>query len=145
MSQTRVQHGDPHLFLREMADLGAEEIVDPLGRVQGDVADLLAGLGPPAAAAPSPSPGRPSEAVPFPDPMGRNTRPGSAAELDPFAGLDDFAAPARPASPAPAGLLDDFSDLGLPAVAAPGATGQRIDDLFGGSAGLGGDPLQPTE
>ena len=61
-------------------------------------ADLLAGLGPPAAAAPSPSPGRPSEAVPFPDPMGRNTRPGSAAELDPFAGLDDFAAPARPAS-----------------------------------------------
>ncbi|MBN8748578.1 FHA domain protein [Xylophilus ampelinus] len=111
-------------------------------------ADLLAGLGPaPAPAATSP---RAAAAAPaplaFPDPMGGGRAAGTpGGGVDPFADLLGPAASPASSSAAPptgGGLLDDFSDLGLPAASAPTASGQRIDELFGGvGGGLGGDPL----
>ncbi|MDI3382285.1 type VI secretion system-associated FHA domain protein TagH [Xenophilus aerolatus] len=102
-------------------------------------ADLLDGLGAPAPAAARPPPPLP-EPGPFADPMGSGAAPPPGGAADPFA---DLLGPGAGGAPAPASTapFDDFSDLGLPAAAAPIASGQRIDDLFGGVAGIGGDPL----
>ena len=105
-------------------------------------ADLLAGLGAaPAASAPAPvAAGRPADPMLFPNPLesgaGRSAQP---ATDDPFA---DLLGPAAGPAAAPRGsaALDDFSDLGIPSA----GKATSIDDLFGGSAGmggLGGDPL----
>ncbi|HZF86062.1 MAG TPA: type VI secretion system-associated FHA domain protein TagH [Burkholderiaceae bacterium] len=107
-------------------------------------ADLLDGLGAPApapnaVARPAATPSLP-EHGPFADPMGLGAAPPPDGAADPFA---DLLGPGAGGAPAPASTapFDDFSDLGLPAAAAPIASGQRIDDLFGGVAGIGGDPL----
>jgi FHA domain-containing protein len=110
-------------------------------------ADLLAGLGPPAAPAPapgrspapSPSSSSSADSLLFPDPMATGSRNAQAAQIDPFANLlgpDPASAPAGGL-----GALDDFSDLGAPPAHGKAA---GIDELFGGAAGgggIGGDPL----
>ncbi|MDN4591413.1 type VI secretion system-associated FHA domain protein TagH [Xenophilus aerolatus] len=107
-------------------------------------ADLLDGLGAPApvpsARARAPAPPPLPEPGPFADPMGLAAAPPPGGAADPFA---DLLGPGLGGAPAPASMapFDDFSDLGLPAASAPTASGQRIDDLFGGVAGIGGDPL----
>lgn len=102
-------------------------------------ADLLAGLAPSSAPSPTaPSASAPAEALLFPNPMESQPRNTRAAEVDPFADLlGPTPAAAQAAGP---GALDDFSDLGIPA----SGKATSIDDLFGGSAGVGGlgsDPL----
>ena len=96
-------------------------------------ADLLAGLGPAVRpAAPAASAPVEQDSAFFPDPLG--ALPAQARDpVDPFAGLGGGGQRAGAAS------LEDFSDLGLPSA----GQGARIDDLFGGSGGigLGGDPL----
>ncbi len=132
-------------------------------------ADLLAGLGGPAASAPASAfapartatPSAPSvaPAAPFPapsgasaldadwfaDPLGTAPPRAGGAAVDPVADL--LGGPSPAASPSPArgaggaSALDDFAGIGLPP-AAPGSAG--IDSLFGGMGGLGdfgADPL----
>ncbi|MDM0039722.1 type VI secretion system-associated FHA domain protein TagH [Variovorax sp. J22G21] len=103
-------------------------------------ADLLAGLGP-APAAPSPAPAaarRPADPMLFPNPLESGAgRSAQSAADDPFA---DLLGPGPAAAPRGPAALDDFSDLGIPSA----GKATSIDDLFGGSAGmggLGGDPL----
>ncbi|MGJ7495230.1 type VI secretion system-associated FHA domain protein TagH [Variovorax sp. RT4R15] len=104
-------------------------------------ADLLAGLGP-APAAPAPAPAAARRAADpmmlFPNPLESGAgRSAQAAVDDPFA---DLLGPGPAAAPRGPGALDDFSDLGIPSA----GKATSIDDLFGGSAGMGGmggDPL----
>ncbi|CAN7199745.1 type VI secretion system-associated FHA domain protein TagH [Variovorax paradoxus] len=110
-------------------------------------ADLLAGLGSPAPAAPAAArasgarTAAPASADPllFPDPMESGSRNAQAAQVDPFA---DLLGPTPSAAPAAGfGALDDFSDLGAPPAHGKAA---GIDELFGGmggGGGIGGDPL----
>ena len=110
-------------------------------------ADLLAGLGSPAPAAPAAARASgaraavPASADPllFPDPMESGSRNAQAVQVDPFANLLGPTPSSAPA--AGLGALDDFSDLGAPPAHGK-ATG--IDELFGGvggGGGIGGDPL----
>ncbi|QNK70957.1 type VI secretion system-associated FHA domain protein TagH [Variovorax sp. PAMC26660] len=101
-------------------------------------ADLLAGLGSPAAAKPA-APAPPADAMLFPDPMESGSRNAHAAQVDPFANLLGPTPASAPA--AGLGALDDFSDLGAPPAHGKAA---GIDALFGGmdsGGGIGGDPL----
>ncbi|MDM0054665.1 type VI secretion system-associated FHA domain protein TagH [Variovorax fucosicus] len=103
-------------------------------------ADLLAGLGPaPAAPAPAPAAARRSaDPMLFPNPLESGAgRSAQSAADDPFA---DLLGPGPAAASRGPAALDDFSDLGIPSA----GKATSIDDLFGGSAGmggLGGDPL----
>ena len=136
------------LAVRAVAQQPAALLPAGSGALSADAdpfADLLAGLAP-AAAAPSGRASTAAAAAPaqrqadpllFPNPMEGGALRGAPAAVDPFA---DLLGPAPGAAgPAP-GALDDFSDLGIPS----GGKATSIDDLFGGSAGiggLGGDPL----
>ncbi|AMM25113.1 type VI secretion system-associated FHA domain protein TagH [Variovorax sp. PAMC 28711] len=119
---------------------GAASIAAATPSSDDPFADLLAGLGAPAASAPAPAQRGAVAPDPllFPNPMETQARNARAPEVDPFA---DLLGPG-PAAPAAAGLgaLDDFSDLG---VATGGGKSNGIDDLFGGVGGLGmgSDPL----
>ncbi|QOF79152.1 type VI secretion system-associated FHA domain protein TagH [Variovorax sp. 38R] len=114
----------------------------PASNSDDPFADLLAGLGSPAAPAPAPAAARaaaPAESLLFPDPMAGGSRNAQADEVDPFANLLGPTPSAAPS--AGLGALDDFSDLGAPPAHGKAAS---IDDLFGGSpgaGGIGGDPL----
>ena len=112
-------------------------------------ADLLAGLGPPAAPAAGPAAAATShakaaapasaDALLFPDPMESGSRNAQAAQVDPFANLLGSTPSSAPS--AGLGALDDFSDLGAPPAHGKAA---GIDELFGGmgsGGGIGGDPL----
>jgi len=121
-----------------------DAFASPAGGATDDdpFADLLSGLAPatPPAAAQRAAPAAVPASVPDPfAPKGAGGRARST-DIDPFA---DLLAPASSgAAPPPAGrgALDDFSDLAAP----PAGKAAGIDDLFGGTAGLGGrgsDPL----
>ncbi|MES2533495.1 MAG: type VI secretion system-associated FHA domain protein TagH [Pseudomonadota bacterium] len=124
-----------------------------LGADDDPFADLLAGLGGPAASPATPAPASThvaaaaASAVPFPAPASA-----SALDADWFADPLGTAAPAAAqgiadpfadllGGPSPAASPDDFAGIGLPP-STPGSAG--IDGLFGGMGGLGdfgADPL----
>ncbi|GER13404.1 type VI secretion system-associated FHA domain protein TagH [Variovorax boronicumulans] len=118
-------------------------VAAPAASSDDPFADLLAGLGSPAAPALAPAAARaaaaPAESRLFPDPMASGSRNAQADQVDPFANLLGPTPSAAPS--AGLGALDDFSDLGAPPAHGKAAS---IDDLFGGSpgaGGIGGDPL----
>jgi FHA domain-containing protein len=132
----------PALAIPHTVAPGAPAPAAPASSGDDPFADLLAGLGSPAAApAAAPHAKAPASADPllFPDPMATGSRNAQAAQVDPFADLLGPGAASAPA--AGIGALEDFSDLGAPPAHGK-ATG--IDALFGGTAGaggIGGDPL----
>ena len=129
--------------------MSAPTAAAPASASDDPFADLLAGLGPPAAPAAGPgaavaSHGKAAapasaDALLFPDPMESGSRNAQAAQVDPFANLLGPTPSSAPS--AGLGALDDFSDLGAPPAHGKAA---GIDELFGGmggGGGIGGDPL----
>jgi FHA domain-containing protein len=128
----------------EAADpLGAlgSSAVGPAASDDDPFADLLVGLSP--ASPPVQAQRKASESTPsspLPDPFAAGPASGRPVDDDPFA---DLLAPAPAGAAKPAGgmgALDDFSDL----AARPAGKAAGIDELFGGTAGVGGpggDPL----
>ena len=129
--------------------MSAPTAAAPASASDDPFADLLAGLGPPAAPAAGPGAAAAShgkaaapasaDALLFPDPMESGSRNAQAAQADPFANLLGPTPSSAPS--AGLGALDDFSDLGAPPAHGKAA---GIDELFGGmggGGGIGGDPL----